>query len=84
MDNCMSGIKYNMLPNKFIDCGLQSTSSNMHQVIDYVTSILMDHIRETNSIHDELEEFKLGVPDLINGKSCTQWMIFCLQDQACF
>ncbi len=56
----MSGIKYNMLPNKFIDCGLQSTSSNMHQVIDYDTSILMDHIRETNSIHDELEEFKLG------------------------
>ena len=42
MDNRMSGIKDNMLAIKFIQSELQSTSSNMHQVIDYITSILID------------------------------------------
>ncbi|KAH3809067.1 hypothetical protein DPMN_137430 [Dreissena polymorpha] len=68
MDNLMSGIQKNMLAIKFIQSELQGTSYNMHQVIDYVTSILIDQIKDTSSIHYELEEFKLGVLDLINGK----------------
>lgn len=68
MDNLMTGIKDNMLAIKFVQSQIFATEATLEQTIDYVMSILIDQIQTTSNLNYELEEFKLGVTDLVNGK----------------
>lgn len=68
MDNLMSGIKDNMLAIQYIQTQLFATETNLEQAMDYLMSILIEQIKSASNLNHELEEFKLGVFDLVNEK----------------
>lgn len=68
MDNLMNGIKDNMLAIKYVNSQLYSTQHNIEQMFDYMFSILIDQIQTTNNLVTALEEFKIGIHDLVNGR----------------
>ena len=68
MDNLMKGIKDNMLAIKFIQTELYTNLNNIEYSFDYILSILIDQIKTSSTLNHELDEFKLGIIDLVNGK----------------
>lgn len=68
MDNLMSGVKNNMLAIKYIQVELHSSVQDLEYMIDYMMGILIDQIKTCNSLNHAVEEFKLGIFDLLNGK----------------
>jgi hypothetical protein len=68
MDNLMTGVKDNMLAIKFVQVKLQSSIQNIEYVIDHLMGILVDQIETCNSLNNAVEEFKLGVFDMLNEK----------------
>lgn len=66
MDNLMSGVKQNMLAIRYIHRQLFTTETTLEHVIDYIIGILIDQIKTTTNLNYQLEEFKLGVLDLVN------------------
>ncbi|KAL4240352.1 hypothetical protein ACF0H5_001142 [Mactra antiquata] len=68
MDNLMSGIKDNMLAIKLIQTDLYNNQAKLETVIQYLMDILIDQIKSTSTLNHQLEEFKLGILDLVHGR----------------
>ena len=68
MDNLMSGIKNNMLGIKVIQNELHTTALNLEHSFEYMMGISMDQIKTSNNINHALDEFKLGIYNLVNGQ----------------
>lgn len=68
MDNLMSGISDNMLAIKFIQNEIYTTTLNIEQSFEYMMGILIDQIKTNSKLNHELDEFKLGVINLVNEK----------------
>ena len=68
MDNLMSGITNNMLGIKVIQNELHTTTLNIERSFEYMMGVLIDQIKTTNTLNHALDEFKLGITFLVNGK----------------
>lgn len=68
MDNLMSGIKNNVLAIQYIQTELHTDKVNLENSFNYMLGILIDQIQASTSLNQELEEFKLGIISLLNGK----------------
>ncbi|KAL4236151.1 hypothetical protein ACF0H5_004537 [Mactra antiquata] len=68
MDNLMSGIKDNMLAIKLIQTDLYNNRANLETIIQYLMDILIDQITTSSTLNHQLEEFKLGILDLVHGR----------------
>ncbi|XP_053372746.1 uncharacterized protein LOC128546347 [Mercenaria mercenaria] len=68
MDNLLAEIKENMLAIKFIQSDLYTTQTNFEHVIGYLMDILIDEIKTTSKLNIQLEEFKIGISNLVDGK----------------
>ena len=68
MDNLMSGIKQNNLAIKFIQNELHTTARNLEGSFDYMMGLLIDQVKTSSALNHELEEFKVGIIGLVNGR----------------
>ena len=68
MENLMSGIQDNMLAIKYIQRQLHTTALNLEETFEYLMSVLTGQIQTSAQLSHQLEELKLGVSDLMNGK----------------
>ena len=68
MDNLMSGINNNMLGIKVIQNELHTTTLNIERSFVYMMGVLIEQIKTSNTLNHALDEFKLGITSLVNGK----------------
>lgn len=68
MDNLMKGVKDNMLAMQYIKTKVFTGLHDLEYSFEHILGKLIDQIKTTTSLTHEIEEFKLGVTYLVNGK----------------
>lgn len=68
MDNLLEGVKQNHIAIQYIDAQLHQNAKTVQETFTYMTSILVKQMETSNTLNHELDELKLAVVDLANGK----------------
>ena len=68
MDSLMQGIKENYIAINYIQTRFQETTSTLEDHIQTMILLLSQQVQTSSHINHELDEFKIGVADLVNGK----------------
>lgn len=68
MDNLMQGVKDNNLAINYIQRQLQETTKNLDNMFQQMNGLLSKQIQVSSHINHELDELKLGITNLVNGK----------------
>ena len=68
MDNLMKGIENNEMEIKYVQTQIQTVASSIQTTFTHMNDLLITQLKHSNHLNHELEEFKLGVIDLAEGK----------------
>jgi len=68
MSNLLKGVRENHLAIQYVESQVQSNAKSLSDVFDEMTGLLIQQLTVSNTINKELEDLKLGVLDLVNGK----------------
>ncbi|MEW8547942.1 MAG: hypothetical protein AB2693_30925, partial [Candidatus Thiodiazotropha sp.] len=68
MDNLMQGIKENDMAINYVQTQLQKTTKNLQYMFEQMINLLSQQIKTSSDMNHELDELKIGVTDLVNGK----------------
>lgn len=68
MDQLMQGVKDNYIAINYIHTQLSNTVRNLEESFQQMISLLSLQIQSASHINHELDEFKKGISDLVNGK----------------
>ena len=68
MDNLMKGIQTNEMAIKYVQTQIQTFASNIQTTFTHMNDLLITQLEHSNHLNHELEEFKLGIIDLVEGK----------------
>ena len=68
MDNLMKGIKENDMAINYVQTQLQRTTKNLQHMFEQMINLLSQQIKTSSIMNHELDELKIGVTDLVNGK----------------
>lgn len=68
MDNLMKGIQTNEMAIKYVQTQIQTVTSNIQTTFTHMNDLLITQLEHSNHLNHELEEFKLGIIDLVEGK----------------
>ena len=68
MDNLMKGIQDNEMAIKYVQTQIQTVASNIQTTFTHMNDLLITQLEHSNHLNHELEEFKLGIIDLVKGK----------------
>ena len=68
MDNLMKGVQENNLAITYVQSQLQRSTRNLENMFQEMTSLLTQQVQTSNHINHALDELKLGVTNLVNGK----------------
>ena len=68
MDNLMKGIKDNNLAINYVQAQVQRATTNLEHMFQEMNSLLSQQIQTSTHINHELDELKLGVTNLVNGR----------------
>ena len=68
MDQLMQGVKDNYIAINYIHAQLEKTTETLEESFQQMLSILALQIKTASHINHELDEFKIGITNLVNGK----------------
>ena len=68
MDSLMKGVKENYIAINYIQTQFQDTTSKLEDNIQTMILLLSKQVQTSSHINHELDELKIGVADLVNGK----------------
>ena len=68
MDNLIKGIEDNEMAIKYVQTQIQTVASNIQDTFTHMQNLLISQLEHSNHLNHELEEFKLGIIDLVKGK----------------
>ena len=68
MDNLMAGIHENEMAIDYIQSKVETVASNLKEMFLRMNTRLITHLEHANRLNNEIEEMKLGLLDLVNGK----------------
>ena len=68
MDNMVNGIKENELAIEYVHAEINSKTKSLQENFDFMLTLLTSQILKSGHLNTQLEELKLGVLDLVNGK----------------
>ena len=68
MDNLIKGIEDNEMAIKYVQTQIQTVASNIQDTFTQMQNLLISQLEHSNHLNHELEEFKLGIIDLVKGK----------------
>ena len=64
----MKGIENNEMEIKYVQTQIQTVASSIQTTFTHMNDFLITQLKHSNHLNHELEEFKLGVIDLAEGK----------------
>ena len=67
MDNLMKGIEDNNMAIKYVQTQIRTVTSNLGNTFSHMNDLLFTQLQHSNHLNHELEEFKLGIIDLVKG-----------------
>ena len=68
MDNLLKGVKENNRAIHLITTQLKTTAASIKQTFEDMTMLLVQQLQVSTTLNHQLEELKLGIIDLANGK----------------
>lgn len=68
MDTLMAGIKENNLAIQYIHSQVTRTSQSLQAAFEEMTMLLVNQMQTSSKLNHQLDELKLGIVDLANGK----------------
>ena len=68
MDNLMKGIKEKDMKINYVQTQLQRTTKNLQHTFEQMINLLTQQIKTSIIMNHELDELKIGLTDLVNGK----------------
>lgn len=68
MDNLMQGIKENNIAIHYVTTQLKRSESSLQRTFQDMTAVLVHQLQNANALNHQLDELKLGILDLANGR----------------
>ena len=68
MDNLLQGVRDNYLAINYVQSQLQQNTQKLESEFQTMLSLLSQQVQSSSHINHELDELKIGVTDLVNGK----------------
>ena len=68
MDNLIKGVEDNEMAIKYIQTQIQTVTTDIQSTFTHMNDLLMKQVKNSNHLNHELDEFKLGIIDLVKGR----------------
>ena len=68
MDNLLNGIQENHVAIQYVTTQIRNTAKSLQETYDDMTALLLRQLRVSNTINHELDELKIAIVNLANGK----------------